>query len=72
MDLSEFIADYFDQIDSDLNIKNLKDFNEFAHILKLSSIIVNDAVEENDMELIYEAFYQIESRFKKEKYFKSF
>ena len=39
MDLSEFIADYFDQIDSDLNIKNLKDFNEFAHILKLSSII---------------------------------
>lgn len=29
MDLSEFIADYFDDADSNLNIKTLKDFDEF-------------------------------------------
>lgn len=29
LDLSEFIADYFDDTDSNLNIKNLKDFDEF-------------------------------------------
>ena len=36
------------------------------YILKLSSIIINDAIEENDMELIFGAFYQIQSRFKKD------
>lgn len=66
LDLSEFIADYFDKIELELDINSLKEFNEFIHILKLSSIIINDAIEENDMELIFEAFYQIQSRFKKE------
>ena len=66
LDLSEFIADYFDKMEFELNINSLKEFNEFIHILKLSSIIINNAIEENDMELIFEAFYQIQSRFKKE------
>ena len=66
LDLSEFIADYFDKIEFKLDIISLKEFNEFIHILKLSSIIINDAIEENNMELIFEAFYQIQSRFKKE------
>lgn len=66
LDLSEFIADYFDKMEYDLQVNSLKEFHEFMHILKLSSIIINDAVEENDMELIFEAFYQIQSRFKKE------
>ena len=66
LDLSEFIADYFDQMEFELEINSLNEFNEFMHILKLSSIIIDDAVEENDMELIFEAFYQIQSRFKKE------
>ena len=40
LDLSEFIADYFDDTDSNLNIKNLKDFDEFLVDLKLSSVIL--------------------------------
>ena len=67
LDLSEFIAKYFDRIDYELNINSLKEFEEFIHILKLSSIIITDALKENDMELIYESFYQIQSRFEKEK-----
>ena len=67
LDLSEFIADYFDKIEYNLNIKSLKDFDEFVHILKLSSIIIDNACQDRDMELIYEAFYQIKSRFVKEK-----
>ena len=66
-DLSDFIANYFDEVEDDLNIKNFNDFNELMIILKLSSILINDALDENDMELIYEPFYQIESRLKKEK-----
>lgn len=66
LDLSEFIANYFDKVDYELNICSLQEFDEFIHVLKLSSIIIEDAVEENDMELFFEAFYQIQSRFKKE------
>lgn len=66
LDLSEFIANYFDKINRNLNICSLQEFDEFIHILKLSSIIIEDAVEENDMELFFEAFYQVQSRFKKE------
>ena len=72
LDLSEFIANYFDKIEHELNICSLQEFDEFIHVLKLSSIIMEDAVEENDMELIYEAFYQIQSRFKKEKLVNSY
>ncbi|WP_296811660.1 hypothetical protein [uncultured Methanobrevibacter sp.] len=65
LDLSEFIANYFDDANSNLNIKNLRDFKEFLFDLKLASIILNTAFEENDMELIYESFYQLKSRFEK-------
>lgn len=72
LDLSEFIADYFDKFDQELDIQSLQDFDEFIHVLKLSSIIIEDAVEENDTELIFEAFYQIQSRFKKENLINNF
>ena len=72
LDLSQYIADYFDRTDHELHIHSLNQFNEFLHILKLSSIIINEAIEENDMELIFEAFYQIESRFKKEQFVNQF
>ena len=66
LDLSEFVANYFDKIDYKLNISSLQKFEEFIHILKLSSIIIECAVEENDMELFFEACYQVQSRFEKE------
>lgn len=72
LDLSEFISDYFDDADSKLNIKNLKDFDEFLVDLKLSSIILNSALEENDMELIYESFYQLKSRLQKDSLINNF
>ena len=66
-DLSDFIANYFDKVDYKLNIKNLNDFNELIIILEVSSILIDIALDENDLEWIYEPFYQIESRLKKEK-----
>ena len=41
------------------------DLNELAYILELSSILIKGALEENNVELIYEGFFQIESRLKK-------
>lgn len=66
-DLSEFIANYFDSVDHSLNIENLHDFEEFMFDLKLASIIMINAISENDMELIYESVYQLQIRLKKEK-----
>ena len=66
-DLTDFISQYFNRADNNLNIKNKADLNEFNTILKLSSIIMENAVEDSDLDLIYESFYQIESRLKKEK-----
>ena len=65
LDVTEFIAEYFDNIEFSLNITNIEELNEFTYILELSSILIKSALEVNDMELIYEAFFQIESRFKK-------
>lgn len=72
LDLSEFIADYFDGADFNLNIRDLKDFDEFLFDLKLSSIILHSAFEENDMELIYESFYQLKSRLEKDNLINNF
>lgn len=48
-----------------LDITNINDLNELAYILELSSILIKGALEENNVELIYEGFFQIESRLKK-------
>ena len=70
-DLTDFISIYFKKTDQNLNIKNKKDFNEFIIILKLSSLILKNAVIDKDFDLIYESFYQIQSRLKKENLLKN-
>lgn len=65
LDISEFIAQYFDRVELSLDITNIQELNEFTYILELSSILIKSALEENDFELMYEAFFQIESRFEK-------
>ena len=65
-DLTDFISVYFKKTDQNLNIKNKKDFEEFIIILKLSSLILKNAMIDNNLDLIYESFYQIQSRLKKE------
>lgn len=65
LDVTEFIAEYFDNIEFSLDIRNIDELNELIYILELSSILIKSALEVNELELIYEAFFQIESRFKK-------
>ncbi len=52
-------------MDFSLNIKNKEDLDNLNYILKLSSIVLEDAIEEDDIELAYESFFQLEQRIKK-------
>lgn len=65
LDVTEYISEYFDNMEFALDITNIEDLNELAYILELSSILIKGALEENNVELIYEGFFQIESRLKK-------
>ena len=71
-DLTDFISQYFKKTDQNLNIRTKKDFEEFIIILKLSSLILENAKADNNLDLIYESFYQIQSRLKKEKLLNNF
>ncbi len=59
------IDSYFKELDFSLNIKNKEDLDNLNYILKLSSIVLEDAIEEDDIELAYESFFQLEQRIKK-------
>ena len=65
-DMSDFISQFFAQINKKLNLKNIHDLDKLIYILKISSIILDNALEDNDMDMIYESFYQMEGRIKKE------
>ena len=65
-DLSDFIKIYFDKFDKYVTIKNFNDLENFKHIIKIVSIIMKDALESGDIELIYEACYHIDSKLKSE------
>ena len=71
-DLSDFISRFFTQININLDLKTIHDLNSMIHILNVSSIILDNALEENDIEMLYESFYQIEGRIKKEGLLKDF
>lgn len=59
------IDSYFKELDFCLNIKNKDDLDNLNYILKLSSIVLDDAIEEEDIDLAYESFFQVEQRIKK-------
>ena len=42
------------------------DIDELKYILTLCLLLINDALDENDVELAFESFFQIESRIKRE------
>ena len=59
------INSYFKELDFCLNITNKDDLDNLNFILKLSSIMLKNAIKNDDIELAYESFFQVERRIKK-------
>lgn len=60
----KYMGDYFRELDVYLNIENKKELDDLNYILKLSSFVLDDAIEEEDVELAFESFFQLKSRIK--------
>ena len=58
---------YFRELNDNLLLKNQEDFDKLKFILEISLITIEGVVEDKDIELAYEAFFQIERSIKKEK-----
>ena len=58
------INSYFKELDFCLNITNKDDLDNLNFILKLSSIVLEDAIDDDDIDLAYESFFQVERRIK--------
>lgn len=70
-DLSKSIINvfnsYFKELNNNLSLKNEKDFDELKFILEISLITLEEIIEDKNIELAYEAFFQIERSIEKEK-----
>ena len=62
---------YFKELNENLLLKNEKDFEELKFILEISLITIEEIVEDKNIELAYEAFFQIERSINKEKLYRS-
>ncbi len=58
------INSYFKELDFCLNIANKDDLDNLNFILKLSSIMLKNAIKNDDIDLAYESFFQVERRIK--------
>ncbi|WP_298523447.1 hypothetical protein [uncultured Methanobrevibacter sp.] len=65
--LIKIINSYFEELNDNLNIKNQEDFDELKYILEISLILMEGVIEDKDIELAYETFFQIERRIEKYK-----
>ena len=59
-------------MDNSLSIKNSTDLKELKYILAFSEIMLGNIIEDNDISLAYESFFQLERRIKKKKLFDQF
>lgn len=66
LDFTNFIGVFFDEKYHSLKCNNFDELDDLMYILKLCSIMVVDALEEDDVELAFESFFQIESRINRE------
>lgn len=71
-DLHLNINSYFKHLDNSLSIKNSTDLKELKYILAFSEIMLGNIIEDNDISLAYESFFQLERRIKKKKLFDQF
>lgn len=68
--LINIIDSYFRELDKAISIQSNKDLEKLKNILEISLILMQGSVQDSDIELAYEAFFQVERRIKKEKLFR--
>lgn len=61
-----YMNNFFDNTYKNINFNTVDNIEELKYILTLGLLLINDAYKENDVELAFEAFYQTESRIKRE------
>lgn len=61
-----FINSFFKKLEQNIIVNTEKDLNELRYILEISLILMDGVIEDNDIELAYESFFQIERRLKRE------
>ena len=69
--LTRFIDSYFKKLNDNMDIKNMDDLNEVLFILKISSICIEAVLEDMDIELAYEVFFNIDRHVNKKNLMKS-
>ena len=65
-DIIQVFNSYFKELNDNLFLKDEKDFDELKFILEISYITLEEIVEDKNIELAYEAFFQIERSIEKE------
>lgn len=68
--LIKIIDFYFEKLDNNLFIQSPKDLEKLKNILEISLILMEGSVDNLDIELAYESFFQVERRIEKEKLYK--
>lgn len=68
--LIKIIDLYFEKLDNNLFIQSPKDLEKLKNILEISLILMEGSVDNLDIELAYETFFQVERRIEKEKLYK--
>ncbi|MGN0104874.1 hypothetical protein [Methanobrevibacter ruminantium] len=68
--LIKIIDLYFEKLDNNLFIQSPKDLEKLKNILEISLILMEGSVDNLDIELAYESFFQVERRIEKEKLYK--
>ena len=62
---TDYMGYFFDEVFLKIRIENMDDLEQLKYILTLSLLLINDALDENNVELAFESFYQLESRIKR-------
>ena len=62
---TDYIGNFFDEVFLKIRIGDMDDLDELKYILTLSLLLIDDALDENNAELAFESFYQLESRIKR-------
>lgn len=56
------INNYFEDLDSNLNIKTKHDLENLNYILNISLFLLEEAINDKNIDLAYESFFQIERK----------
>ena len=61
-----FINSFFKKLEQKIVVNSEKDLIELRYVLEVSLILMDGVIEDNDIELAYESFFQIKRRLKRE------